>query len=271
MIYTVRKILKKSLKKKLLIFGLPITIVLVAVGFFIYNESQIAKSYGAPPYVEDDANTQQQTFDLFSEYSNWKRPEGPIRIGLQAGHWKTSEMPEEQYKIRDAGGGTSGQGIPEWQVALNIAEKTKKLLEEKGYVVDILPATVPSDYWADVFVSIHADGNLNPLVHGYKIAAYRRDRTGDAETLSKTIEASYGQTTGFRLDPNITRNMTGYYAFNYRRYEHAVHPMTPSVILETGFLTNAGDAKILINAPEIPAKGLAEGVIKFIDSTQPTE
>ncbi len=230
----------------------------------IYNLNQKSQLYGAPPYIEEQDSVQPVLQQ--NDTSTWKRPEGPIKIGLQAGHWKTDEMPAEQDRIRIAGGGTSGQGLAEWEVVLKIAEETKALLEKEGYVVDILPATVPEAYWADAFVSVHADGNLNPLVAGYKVAPYRRDQTQTANDLSDAIEKSYGELTDFKLDPNISRNMTGYYAFNSRRYRHAIHPMTPGVIVETGFLTNPSDASVLINDPKVPANGIAKGIIAFINS-----
>jgi hypothetical protein len=80
------------------------------------------------------------------------------------------------------------------------------------------------------------------------------------------MEAAYGEATRLPQDPTLTYRMTGYYAFNWWRYEHAVHPLTPSVILETGFLTNAADREILVGAPEIAAEGLASGVLAFLAS-----
>lgn len=195
----------------------------------------------------------------------WKRPDGPIKIGLQVGHYKRLEMPDEFSNIRDNGGGTSGLGRTEWEVMLVIAEETKEILEEEGYVVDILPATVPEDYWADAFISIHADGNLDNSISGYKVAPYARDRTSLADILSKDIEKTYGEATKLPRDPNITRNMTRYYSFNSRKYDHAIHEMTPGVIVETGFLTNRSDAEFLINNPKVSAKGIALGIINFIN------
>ena len=60
--------------------------------------------------------------------------------------------------------------------------------------------------------------------------------------------------------------MRGYYAFAWWRYEHAVHPMTASLILETGFLTNPSDRKIIVSKPEVSARGLANGIIKYLES-----
>lgn len=184
-------------------------------------------------------------------------------MGLQAGHWKNAELPDELERIR-GNSGTTGRGVPEWQVNLNIAEETAKVLRAKGVEVDILPATVPPKYWADAFVAIHADGSTSPAARGFKVAAPRRDLTGRAADLVQILEDTYGQATNMPLDPNVSRNMRGYYAFSWRRFEHAVHPMTPAVILETGFLTNPIESSMLINKPEVPAQALAQAILTFL-------
>lgn len=219
--------------------------------------------YGAPPYVEERL-TIPNGLERFPELLNWERPEGPLRVGLQVGHWKNDELPDELMRIRDSGGGTSGLGVMEWEVNLEVARETAKILENEGIEVDILPSTVPKNYWADVFVAIHADGSLDPATSGFKVASGRRDFTDKADDLVNIIEENYSEATGFEIDPNVTRNMTGYYAFSWWRYDHAVHPMATSVILETGFMTNTKEARILINNPEIPAAGLANSLIEFL-------
>lgn len=224
--------------------------------------------YGAPPYIVDENDYAPEIFEKYPDLEYWRRPPGPLRVGLQAGHWKNSELPEELDKLRPSTG-SSGLGVPEWQVNLNIAKASKLILEKEGIIVDLLPATVPSGYQADAFVAIHADGSLDRSVHGYKVASPRRDRSGLADILKNIIETQYGEQTKLRLDPNVSRNMTGYYAFNWRRFEHSIHPMTPSVILETGFMTNSSNARLLINNPEVPAAALAEAIIIFLEQSYP--
>lgn len=198
------------------------------------------------------------------ELKDWKRPEGPLKVALQAGHWKAGEAPEELQRLRERTG-TSGGGKAEWQVNLKIAEETKKLLEKQGITVDLLPATVPPGYWADVFVAIHADGNENSAVAGFKAAAPRRDLSGKAPLLTQLMETEYQTATKLARDPNVTRNMTGYYAFNWRRYQHSLHPMTAATIIETGFLTNSSDRKVILQAPQKAALGIANGILKYFE------
>lgn len=49
-------------------------------------------------------------------------PGGPKRLGLQAGHWKYDEAPEDLAELRN-NPGTSGGGKAEWEVNLDLAER----------------------------------------------------------------------------------------------------------------------------------------------------
>lgn len=204
-------------------------------------------------------------FDTTAAQASCNLPDQPKRVGLQVGHWKAHEAPDELQGLRD-NTGTSGGGLAEWEVVMAIAKHTKTKLEANGLSVDLLPTTIPIDYCADVFVSVHADGSTDNSITGYKISSWRRDQTGKADELVSSLKAAY-ETVGLAYDDNITRNMLGYYAFNSRRYEHAIHPETPGAIIETGFLTNPTDAELLINQPELPAEAIADGIIKFLAAT----
>ncbi|MBP7134151.1 N-acetylmuramoyl-L-alanine amidase [Patescibacteria group bacterium] len=195
----------------------------------------------------------------------WVRPPGPLRVGLQAGHWKNGELPDELSNLRERGGGTRGGGKYEWETNLEIAQTAKTLIEKEQIIVDILPATIPPDYWADIFISIHADGSTDTSVSGFKVAAPWRDRTGRGAAFAALLEATYASTTNLRIDPNVTANMRGYYAFNWRKYEHSIHPMTTAVILETGFLTNPSDQRLLIRNQGVAAKAIAEAVFAYLN------
>ncbi len=235
------------------------------IGFALWFQVRGEQKFGAPPYFADAPERYHTQED---EYANWVRPTGPLKVGLQVGHWKTQEMPDELARIRDSGGGTSNGVVAEWEVALKIATLTKARLEKEGVHVDLLPATVPPEYWADAFVSIHADGSLNPTTSGYKVAAPRRDMSGMSDELADILEETYGEVTNLPLDPNITRNMTGYYAFSARRFRHAIHPMTAAAIVETGFLTNPIEAQMLIHNPELPARALTEGLMRYLRTVE---
>ncbi len=200
-------------------------------------------------------------------HEQWVAPEGPVRIALQAGHWKANEAPPELSGLKD--NGTSFEGKPEWEVNLAIVRSTAALLEQKGYLVDILPAVVPPDYRAHLFISIHADGSADTRASGYRVAAPRQDATGRAARMVSLLEESYGKATGIKQLPDVTRRMENYYAFNFRRYEHALHPMTIAVILETGFLTSASDRDVILSDPDRVARGIVDAVVTFPETPAP--
>ena len=188
-------------------------------------------------------------------------PERAVRIALQAGHWRADEAPRELNGLK--GNGTSWEGMHEWEVTLAIAQSAATMLEDLGYEVDILPAVVPPSYRADLFIAIHADGSNDPAASGYRVASPRRDRTGRARRVAQLLDERYGQATGIRRLPTTTRRMRNYYAFNYRRYRHALHPSTVGVIIETGFLTSRRDREVIVSAPERAARGIVDAVMDF--------
>lgn len=230
----------------------------------IYNHFNIS---GAPPYDTSEDETQLDDSNPLSWLQDWRRPEGPPRVGLQAGHWKNSELPDELERLR-GNTGSSGGGKSEWQVNLDIANLTADLLRAKGIQVDILPSTIPKSYWADAFVAIHADGNLDTTISGFKISPPRRDYSGKAQSLTDAVYTTYQQATGISIDPNVSKNMRGYYAFSWRRFTHAIHPMTPGIIVETGFLTSPADRRIIVNSSAKSAQGIAHGIINFLAQNQ---
>lgn len=250
-----------AMKRLLSVFTVTLLLILgifAANTIFTFGKT----ATGAPPY--DLSTTDNVSF--FEEQEllhDWKRPEGPAKVALQVGHWKTDEVPEELHKLR-GNTGAYGGGKSEWEVNYAIAELTKQKLEAKGIIVELLPTTITPQYWADVFIAIHADGNEDSEKNGYKAAIPRRDRTGNAEQLLTYVESAYGKATGLAYDPNVTRNMRGYYAFSWWRYDHAVHPMTTSLILETGFLSSPIDREIIVQNPETAAQGLSTGIEQYL-------
>ncbi|MFN0072516.1 MAG: N-acetylmuramoyl-L-alanine amidase [Chloroflexota bacterium] len=194
--------------------------------------------------------------------ARWNPP-GQKRVGLQAGHWLVEQSPPE---LRGLQGGSSGGGKAEWEVNLDIAQRVGAILEAEGIQVDILPSTIPVRYRAHAFVSIHADGDVSGRLRGYKLARPGFSSLPEVDDrLLNAIYSTYGAATGLaRDDEHISRRMLYYYAFNSRRYCHAVAPGVPQVIVETGFLTNAGDRGILLGNPEASARGIAAGILNFL-------
>lgn len=184
-------------------------------------------------------------------------------VGIQAGHYQIDQLPDEQANLRYDFGASAG-GVNEVDINLDVAQKTIALLNRQGIDASLLPATLPEDYCASAFVAVHADGNDDASVYGYKVAPSSWDTDGQAQSLSDTIQQDYAQQTSMSLNPTITDNMTQYYAFNFEHFTHALNPQTPGVLIEVGFITNSIDRSMMTNYTEEMAQGIANGVMDFL-------
>lgn len=255
-----------SIKHTALVAG----IAAISCASLVFVEQTISGQTVSYSSLEEGFEDADQGLDGFTldPYAGWTRPDGPIKVAIQIGHLETEHAPEELENLRKNTGATGGDRT-EVQVNKTIAEAVKRQLETDGIVVELLPVTIPPDYWADIFISIHADGNTNSSISGFKIAAPRRDRTGKASSLVAHLESAYKAATKMDIDPNITPNMRGYYAFNWRRYEHSIHPMTVAAIVETGFLTSPADRRIIVSNPELSAQGITQGIRMYLAEQVP--
>jgi N-acetylmuramoyl-L-alanine amidase len=191
-------------------------------------------------------------------------PPGPKQVGLQVGHWLTFNTPEE---LRRLGPGSSAGGWAEWEVNLLVAQAAARFLEEAGVQVDLLPTTIPVRYRAHAFLSIHADGDTAGAFRGYKIARSGFSSVPEIDDVFvRALYDEYGAATGMPRDSDahISRRMTYYYAFNTRRYHHAIDIGTPSAIIEAGFMTSAVDRAFLTGQPDVAGRGIANGILKFL-------
>ena len=191
----------------------------------------------------------------------------PRRVGIQVGHYETDQVPKEYGTRIITQTGASFAGFDEVDINMDIAARIGKLLVAQGIVVDILPTTVPEGYLADVFISLHCDSDGVGEISGFKMA--RGSRRGPYEdALLNAVKQTYAQETGLDYDAeHVTRAMSGYFAFNWSRYQHATSAFTPSVILEMGFVSNRDDRFLLVNQSDRVAIAIANGILKFLDDT----
>ena len=89
-------------------------------------------------------------------------PTGARRIGIQVGHWMTDQVPAELGTRITFQTGTSWAGVQEVDVNMDIAQRIKAQLTARGYIVDIIPTTVPVGYLADVFLDHQRPSTGNP-------------------------------------------------------------------------------------------------------------
>ena len=190
---------------------------------------------------------------------------GPVRVGIQVGHENAAAHPEELARLRVNTGGHAN-GLDEVDLNRAVAEALQAQLEAYGVVVELLSATPPPDYYADLVLSLHADSVEDPTRRGYKSAYFEPERNPLEARLKAYIDRAYLSASNFPDDHhNTTRNMHRYYAFNARRYQHSVHPGTPALIVEMGYLSSEVDMAFL-NYPEQPAAALSQGVVAFLQA-----
>jgi N-acetylmuramoyl-L-alanine amidase len=188
---------------------------------------------------------------------------GPVRVGLQIGHFEVSNHPEELANLRYNTGASVG-GINEVDMNLIVAQTLRDMLQNEGIVVDLIPATVPPKYKADVFVSLHADSSEDPERRGYKSAVFRFERNKQDALLKQMIDKNYFYFSGLPDDDNnVSGSMLEYYAFNHQRFKHALHRKTPAIIVEMGYLSNAADLDFMED-PVNPAYALKIGILSYL-------
>ncbi len=190
-------------------------------------------------------------------------PPAALRVGIQAGHWKNSELPAELAGLKGSTG-AEGKGWREVDVNLDIARRVVALLQQANLQVDLIPATVPVKYGADAFVALHGDSNSSSL-SGYKLARARWSSIpARDDALLAAMSQEYAAATGLNEHrATITTAMVAYYAFD-RGLEHAVAATTPAVILEMGFLTNSVDRGLLMEQQDRVAGGIVKGILRFL-------
>lgn len=110
---------------------------------------------------------------------------------------------------------------------------------------------------AAVLVSLHVDSCID--ASGYKAAVHTYSTIpATTDRLLACIDQSYPAATGLPHHPNtVTHNMTEYHAFK------RIDTLTPAAIIELGFL--GGDQALLVNQPELAAKGVADGILCFLE------
>lgn len=189
-----------------------------------------------------------------------------IKVALQIGHLNVANHPKELANLRLNTGGLA-RGVAEIDVNKAVANIVKKQLEYYGITVELLPATVPPDYKADLFVSIHADSSIDIRRRGYKSAYAVPERNTADKLLKSLIDESFFNASGLPDDhKNVSSNMTEYYAFNKTKFIHSIASETPALIVEMGYLSHEEDI-IFLKDTKRPATALTEGILKFLDAT----
>lgn len=185
-------------------------------------------------------------------------------VTLQAGHYHNDVLPEELKHLTDHTGASAG-GVNEVDVNVAVANLTAQMLYARGYSVDLLGATVPVSYTTDLFLALHADGNTDTSLRGFKAVA-PWGSVPASDTFVGLLYEEYGKATRLPSDPRTSEAMANYYAFNPIKYLHAVNTQVSSALLEMGFVTNALDREVLAREEDRIALGIANAVDRYFRS-----
>lgn len=188
--------------------------------------------------------------------------EGPIRIGIQPGHWRIDELPDEQARLRTSTGAAFGS-LRELDLNLAVSRILVDRLNAAGYAAELVPAAVPAGYRADLFVSVHADRADRPDRRGWKLSPPWRP-SPESRRLADSMTDAF-RASGLAEDVGgVTANMRGYFGFSWWRFSNTLSPYTPAVLLEMGFLGNPEDRARMRDNPSLYARILFEGIRSFL-------
>lgn len=178
------------------------------------------------------------------------------RIGIISGH-----------RGRDSGAVCNDEYgnvlLREVDINFAVAQRVVARLTARNYAVDMLDEVDPrlENYRAAALVSIHANTcyDFGEYVSGYIVAiAEARPRLGIDAFLRECIAINYGARVPLRRSFTLTEDMTNNHAW------HKIHPLTPGMILEMGYML--ADQAVLTEDPDLLADAITAGILCFMEN-----
>ncbi len=216
---------------------------------------------------------------IFFGYDLKKNADGIIEIVFKN---PVSHIDEPVIMLDAGHGGISMTGtaladnsISEAQITLGIAFKTKAYLEANGFKVimtrtDDMPLNLSErmglcqSFSPDLFISIHCDGSDDSAECGTHTFYYSPFSQPLADCIHNKIVNTYLTDIYVEADRNYSKvdRKIKYYPFYVTRVDNC-----PSVLIETGFLTNSVEGNVLANPinQELIAKSIADGIFAYFD------
>lgn len=160
--------------------------------------------------------------------------------------------------------GASANGIVEKELVLDVALRTKKLLEDAGAIVimtrttDIFlelaeRAAIANSSNADIFISIHAN-KFNGSANGTETFYHSKYERNNSSKLAHSLQSSMVS----KLGTSYRRVAEGDY--------HVIRETTiPSALIELGFMDHSGDAAKLKQTKyrNLAAEAILEGIKNY--------
>ncbi|MBO5928747.1 MAG: N-acetylmuramoyl-L-alanine amidase [Clostridia bacterium] len=177
---------------------------------------------------------------------------------------------DQGHNPQNPNAGAEGNGYREQDLVYTIGQELAAILQAEGYetklsrptpetqlgtsIATSLAARVneANSWGADYFISLHANASELAGASGSEALVYRLNSV--AADLGASILRGLADATGL---PNrgVTQR-TNLYVLRRTRM--------PAVLVELGFITNAGDAALMANSPQLFALGVANGITAYL-------
>ena len=158
--------------------------------------------------------------------------------------------------------GAVGNGLVEAEVALNIGRLVEKYLQAVGFTTKLFQydglraiADDANNWGADLFISIHCNAAANASANGTETFYWNE---GEGKKLAAKIHNQLVSSLKLANRNIKTANFTVLGATNM-----------PAVLVETAFITNPFDAKLLANCQDEIARAIARGVTDYTSASTP--
>ena len=177
---------------------------------------------------------------------------------------------DQGHNPQNPNAGAEGSGYREQDLVYVIGQEFADILRQQGYEVRLSRPTADTQlgtsnatslaarvndansWGADYFISLHANASDIASASGTEALVYRLGTT--AARLGQALLTGVTDATGLP-DRGVTARPDLYVLRRTRM---------PAVLMELGFITNAGDAALMADAPRLFAQGLANGLNAFL-------
>ena len=178
---------------------------------------------------------------------------------------------DQGHNPRDFNTGAEGNGYYEQDITYDIGRRLYRLLQANpdfevrlsrpdedtllGFSnsSSLIERTRQANSWgADAFISLHTNASLNTNASGSEALIYSYS-SSVAYDLARDILERMTLLTGLRNRGVIER--PGLYVLK--------ETQMPAVIVEMGFITNPDDANLMVNSPELFARGIYQGIAEY--------
>lgn len=177
---------------------------------------------------------------------------------------------DQGHNPQSPNAGAEGNGLVEQDLTFEIGTRLASLLRSNGsFDVRVSRPTAETtlgtsnasslrirvdeanNFGADYFISLHTNASNNTSVSGSEALVYSSPSV--ASELGEDILLWLNRLTGLRNRGIVNR--PGLYVLRKTQM--------PAVLVEMGFISNANDAALMNNSPELFAEGIYNGILQY--------